>query len=376
MRIGIDFLFAQQGTTQGYDSYLRNLLSGLDTVSGEHEIIVFCNTPYYHENKSKFSNLQLFDCHGQWQNRFQRAAWMSVSLPGLARRFGMDGMYFPTHFRPLMDLGRIWTVVNLYDLQYRYIPSNFGHLQLFVRDYFYRLSLIKCTRSICISEYVKNTVREQFPYIQADRLIVIPIPIIFDIGSDLLTEESKSVLATRPYILTIGKHFPHKNFETLLRAFAILIRKIGYPGSLIIGGSFTSHTSFLRELAAELEITDRVHFTGYVSNAVRESLYRSADVFVFPSVYEGFGMPAVEAMGREVPVVCSDTTALPEVTLGLAVYYSPVTDAEALAQAVNKILQQPPKQERLREISERVRKTYNVVTISRQYLDLWESLGR
>lgn len=375
MRIGIDFLHAQQGTTQGYDSSLRNLLSGLDTVSGEHEIIVFCNTPYYRENKSKFSNLQLVDCWGQWQNRFQRAVWMSVCLPGLIRRFGMDGMYFPTHFRPLMDLGQVWTVFNLYDLQYRYIPSSFSHIQLIVRDFYYRLSLTKCNRSICISEYVMNTVREQFPSLQADRLKVIPIPITFDDESDLLTEEGRSVSPVRPYILTIGKHFPHKNFETLLRAFAILIRKTEYPGLLIIGGGFTSHTSFLRELAAELEIADRVHFMGYVSNAVRESLYRSADVFVFPSLYEGFGMPVVEAMGRQIPVVCSDTTALPEVTLGLATYYSPATDTEAMAQAIMNILQQPPTQERLQEISNQVRQLYNPVTISRQYLALWESLG-
>lgn len=375
MRIGIDFLYAQHGTTQGYDSCLRNLLSGLDTISGEHEIIVFCNTPYYLENKSKFSNLQLVDCRGQWQNRAQRAAWASVFLPGLIRKFGMDGMYFPTHFRPIMDLGRVWSVFNLYDLHYRYIPSSFGHFQLLVRDFYYRLSLTKCNRSICISEYVKNTVREQFPSIQADHVVVFPVPITFDDDSGFLTEESGSVSVVRPYILTIGKHIPHKNFETLLRAFAILLRKAEYPGTLVIGGGFTPHTPFLRELAAELKIADRVHFMGYVSNAVRESLYRSADMFVFPSLYEGFGMPVVEAMGRQIPVVCSDTTALPEVTLGLATYYSPATDADALSKAILGILQQPPMQERLQEISNRVRQLYDAVTISRQYLALWESLG-
>jgi len=375
MRIGIDFLFAQHHTTQGYDSCLRNLLSGLNTICGDHEIIVFCNTPYYRENKNKLSNLQLLDCRGEWQSRAQRVVWASAFLPRLIRKFGLDGMYFPTHFRPLMSLERVWTVFNLYDIQYRYIPSNFGCFQLLIRDFFYKLSLEKCTRSICISEYVMNTVREQFPSVQTDRLIVIPVPVLFDNEADLLTGEDQSLSALRPYILTIGKHFPHKNFETLLRAFSILIRKTEYAGSLIIAGDFTLHTSFLRELAAELQITDRVHFMGFVNDEIRESLYRSADVFVFPSLYEGFGMPVLEAMGRQIPVVCSNTTALPEVTLGLITYYSPATDPEALSKAIIKTLQQPPKQEQLQEISNQVRQLYDAVTISRQYLALWESLG-
>jgi glycosyltransferase involved in cell wall biosynthesis len=376
MRIGIEFLYARQGTTQGYDSSLRNLLAGLEAISPVHEIVVFCNTSYYRDNKGKFFNLQLLDCQGRWQNRLQRAVWMSTRLPGLIRQYGLNGIYFPTHFRSVQDLKQVWTVFNVYDLQYRYIPTSFGRFQRLVRDLFYRLSFARCDRGICISNYAMETVREQFPSLPPERLTVIPIPVTFDNELEFSTEDSLIDLPVRPYLLTIGKHFPHKNFETLLRAFAILVRTTQYPGSLILAGDFTSQTPFLRALADELGIVDRVRFMGYVSDVVREHLYRSADVFVFPSLYEGFGMPVVEAMGRQIPVVCGDTTSLPEVTLGLATYYSPATDAQALAQAIIKVLRQPPTLERLQEISSQVRQVYNAVAVARQYLALWESLGK
>ena len=376
MRIGIEFLYAQQGTTQGYDSSLRNLLDGLEAVLPRHEVFVFCNTPYYQANKARFSNIRLVDCQRQWMNRLQRAIWMSTCLPRFVRQYGLNGVYFPTHFRPVQDMRQIWTVFNVYDLQYRYIPANFGRFQWLVRDFFYRLSFAKCDCGVCISNHAMKTVREQFPWVQPELLAVIPLPVSFEAESLSLPEDSLPALPVRPYILTIGKHFSHKNFETLIRAFAMLVRMTQYSGSLVLAGGFTARTPFLQALADELGVKNRVHFMGYVSDAVREYLYRAADMLVFPSLYEGFGMPAVEAMGRRIPVVCSDATSLPEVTLRLATYYSPATDAQALAQAIIKLLQQPPAQEHLQQVSSRVRQVYDTATVARQYLALWESLDR
>src|SRR5713101_133732 len=99
MRIGIEFLYAQEGTTQGYDAALRNLLAGLERLASRHEFVVFCNSAYYRHNRARFKCLQLVECRGDWHNRLRRALWMTGVLPRMARQFDLDGIYFPTHFR-------------------------------------------------------------------------------------------------------------------------------------------------------------------------------------------------------------------------------------------------------------------------------------
>jgi len=374
MRVGIEFLYAQQGTTQGYESALRNLLVGLDGIVGKHEISVFCNSTFYRESQSKFTRLHLIDCGDQWRGRFQRAVWLSTQAPMLIDRHAVDVMYFPTHFRPIRNLPGVRTVFNVYDLQYLYLPDNFGRFQKLVRDFFYRLSFAKSDRSICISNFVKQTVPAKFPWLDSKRLIVIPIPVRFDKAIEYKSSNFSFQLPSRPYLLTIGKHFVHKNLDTLIHAFDILIRTGRYAGSLVIAGTYTSHTPGLRALAQELGVADKVHFLGYVNDEIREQLYTFADAFVFPSLYEGFGMPAIEAMGRQIPVICSDTTSLPEVTLGLANYYTPARDAQSLAQAVADALISLPPAQYLLETADKVKQYYGIIPVAKQYLDLWESL--
>jgi glycosyltransferase involved in cell wall biosynthesis len=103
-------------------------------------------------------------------------------------------------------------------------------------------------------------------------------------------------------------------------------------------------------------------------------LYKCADAFVFPSLYEGFGMPLIEAMGRQIPVICNDTTSLPEVTMSLANYYTPACDVRSLAQVMAEVLTHLPSSQYLKETADNVQKRYGIATVAKQYLDLWESL--
>lgn len=375
MKIGIEFLYAQTGMTQGYDSSLRNLLKGLDTLPPQHEIFVFCTSAFYEENVHKLPHLRLVNCGDRWRSRLGRAVWLTARAPALIRRIGLDVMYFPTHFRPLQGLGRVRTVFNLYDLQYLYFRGNFPPAQRLIRHLFYRLSLAKSDRSICISEFVRTTVPGKFPSMDADRLVVIPIPVTFDEPADKSDAEPRFSFMAQPYLLSVGKHLAHKNFDTLIRAFHRLVTSGRYQGGLVVAGGFTKHTDALKALTRELGIGDRVHLLGYVNDRQREELYRSAELFVFPSEYEGFGMPPIEAMGRGVPVVSSDSTSLPEVTLGMAKYYSPARDAGALAEAIASALEHRPSVEALEKTAARVRQEYNIGTVAQQYVRLWESLA-
>ena len=143
---------------------------------------------------------------------------------------------------------------------------------------------------------------------------------------------SDSAIGLQPYLLYVGGYSPHKNLLRLVSAFAALG---GPPGLklVLVGGEHHQSTDSLLMLASELGVAERiVLLSDLPDNAVSE-LYRSAELFVFPSLYEGFGLPVLESLKHGTPVACSRTSSLPEVAGSLAVYFDPC-DSSAIAQAL------------------------------------------
>jgi glycosyltransferase involved in cell wall biosynthesis len=142
-------------------------------------------------------------------------------------------------------------------------------------------------------------------------------------------------------LLSASAKRPHKNLLRLLDAHALLGGGGGGGGRarpvLVLPGYATPHEDELRARAAALGTSDDVRFVGWVSDADMEGLYALADAFVFPSLYEGFGLPVLEAMARGVPVACSDRSSLPEVAGDAALLFSP-EDVGAMAAALTRLL--------------------------------------
>jgi glycosyltransferase involved in cell wall biosynthesis len=150
----------------------------------------------------------------------------------------------------------------------------------------------------------------------------------------------------KPYILFVGNIEPKKNLPTLLRAFAALKRE-GSPHELVLAGKRGWRCREVFRLPAELSIEGDVRFLGYVAEDDLAGLYGGAELFVFPSLVEGFGLPPLEAMACGAPVVTSDAEALVE-TPGDAAERVPALDAEALADAMRRVLGDAALRERLR----------------------------
>jgi len=150
----------------------------------------------------------------------------------------------------------------------------------------------------------------------------------------------------RPYILFVGNIEPKKNLPTLLRAFAALKRG-GLPHKLVVAGKRGWGCREVFALPAELGIGGDVRFLGYVEESDLAGLYGGAELFAFPSIVEGFGLPPLEAMACGTPVVTSDAEALLETT-GEAAEHVPALDADALADAMRRVLSDAALRERLR----------------------------
>lgn len=151
-------------------------------------------------------------------------------------------------------------------------------------------------------------------------------------------EVSRRYSIPGPYILTVGDLQPRKNQEGLIAAFEDLMReRPDLPYHLVMAGKGNWHAGQVHERAARSPLRDRIHFTGFVPDEALVHLYAACDLFVFPSFYEGFGIPILEAMACGRAVACSDTSATAEVADGAALLFSPF-DLRAMALAMRDVL--------------------------------------
>lgn len=132
-------------------------------------------------------------------------------------------------------------------------------------------------------------------------------------------------LLNRPYLLYVGNDLPHKNLKRLILAFKKLVREhhLDYQLVLVIG--------------RKLKIKNNIIFTGFIDDKELDRLYRSAALYVFPSLHEGFGLPPLEAMNRKIPVASSNATCLPEILGDAAIYFNPL-DIDDMAEKIRRIL--------------------------------------
>jgi glycosyltransferase involved in cell wall biosynthesis len=148
-----------------------------------------------------------------------------------------------------------------------------------------------------------------------------------------------------PYLLAVGTLEPRKNLLTLLHAYAALPPSVP---PLVLTGSPGWGNQTLATTLATLNLGERVRFTGYVADEVLPALYSAAELFLYPSLYEGFGLPVLEAMACGAPVITSSTSSLPEVAGAAAVLIDPQR-ADHLAEAIQTLLETPDQRARLRE---------------------------
>jgi glycosyltransferase involved in cell wall biosynthesis len=212
--------------------------------------------------------------------------------------------------------------------------SYLEHPEYFTRDRALQLKITvgrtvrSAARILTGTENARNAILKVYPELQEDKVVVVPLaaapefrPVSRDAAA-VMVRERYSIGG--PFILSVGDVQPRKNHIGLIRAFARLVR--AYPQlkhNLVIVGKPTWFSPKVQEAARESGVAERIQFVGFVSDADLLQLYNACDCFVFPSFYEGFGFPALEAMACGRAVVCSDASALPEVVDGAAILFDP-----------------------------------------------------
>ena len=283
------------------------------------------------------------------------AGWFARSterfdLPRIEWFARSDVLFAPNFVPPPTRSRRL--VVTVHDLGFRRFPDTAPHS---TRRWLARLdgTLRRATRVIAVSESTRRDLVELY-HVESARITVVPLGVdggTFGPADAGVVEAARSRLGVAgPYVVYVGGIEPRKNLPNLLWAFA----RLGPDLSLVIVGSGVEWnpqgTGLLREALERLpsETRRRVVRTGYISERDKVALLSGAEALVYPSLYEGFGLPVLEAMACGTPVVTSDRSSLPEVAGEAAVLVDP-TDPEAIAAGVDRLLTDGRLRGRLRE---------------------------
>jgi glycosyltransferase involved in cell wall biosynthesis len=277
-----------------------------------------------------------------------RVGWVlgeQALLSRLAERAGVELMHSLASTAPLR--GRFRRVLTVHDLIYARFPEAHAGIRDKGMRVLVPLSVRRSNRVIAISQSTRTDLIELLG-VSADRIDVVPNGVgTVRRAAPISAAEARRLfgLEGRAVLLSLSAKRPHKNLLVLLGALA-LIPAADRP-VLVMPGYATGHEVELRERARTLGLLDDVRMPGWVSGGQLEGLWSVTRAFVFPSRYEGFGLPVLEAMARGVPVACSNSSSLPEIVGDAALLFEP-GDQRAIADAVRRLLGDDGLRERLR----------------------------
>ncbi len=328
MRIAVDARPLAAPLT-GIGRYTRALLEAM--VERGHQWFLYSDRPLH---VSVPENPRLWVRHGdavggtpgslrwaQWQ--YQRWAVQDV----------VDLFWSPRHHLPLLLNRRIASVVTIHDLVWRQFPETMRPKNLWLERALMGPSIRVADRIICVSRFTASEVSRYYPS------AVGKCQVIHEAAEQDIAVSPYNADLPAEYLLFVGTLEPRKNLPRLLRAYATLKEDAAVPPLVIVGGGGWGGED-LPSVVDSLDLGSRVHLCGYVSDAELQAIYAGARCLLMPSLYEGFGLPVLEAMQHGVPAIASSTSSLPEVVGDAGVLVNPYSEKE-LASAITRIVHEP-----------------------------------
>lgn len=325
MKIGVNALYLLPGQVGGTEIYLRNLLAAAARIDHPHELLTFIND----ETLSAPLPGECLRLGVRAASRPARILCEQLTLPLACARRGIDVLLNPGFTAPL--LAPCPTVTVFHDLQHKRLPQHFRWWDL----PFWRLLLfqaaVSSTRLIAVSHNTKRDLLHYYPLRPA--------------GIDVVHHGVDPAFFTLPrapenILLCVSTLHPHKNVERLVHVFGTLHQR--HPElKLVLAGIRGFATQRIEQLIAESGASSAVEITGWLQLDALRALYSRARAFVYPSTFEGFGMPVLEAMAAGIPTVCSDIPPLREVAGDTALLFDPHDEASLLS-ALERVLAAPP----------------------------------
>jgi len=314
----------------GIGTYIHNLVSSLGEIDTENQYVLFVGQQ---------STTELDELPENFRVVIERSPSYSIreliALSWRLFRLRLD-LYHSTHYvlPAVVPCRAVVTIHDIIHLLYpEFLPSP---LAFFYAQRMIRRSLSRGDRIIAVSQ---NTKTDLMDYFKVDGR---KIRVVYSGVTDRFRERlSPSQIDTwlqeyeiqQPYLLFVGNPKPHKNLDNVIKAFARALEIYNFQGELVCVGDREGMELKIRHRAEQMGVGDRIRLIGHVPDAALPALYQGATLFLFPTLYEGFGLPVVEAMASGVAVITSNTSALKEIAEGYSQQVNPL-DVDEMAKAI------------------------------------------
>jgi glycosyltransferase involved in cell wall biosynthesis len=345
--IGLNLIFLVPGETGGMEVVARELIPALlDAAAPGMRFTAFINREAAAAKDGPWGELlPAVTVPVNARNRVQWVRGEQLLLPRLAAMEGVDLVHSLASTAPAW--GRFRRVVTVHDLIYARFPEAHAGIRDMGMRVLVPLAVRRSNRVIVDSHSTRRDLVELLGT-PAERIDVVPLGVGTVRRHEPLPERQLRAslgLGERRIALSLSAKRPHKNLTALIGALTLIPAE--RRPLLVLPGYPTAHEAELRERARLAGVQGDVCFLDWLSGEQFEGLWQIADAFVYPSLYEGFGLPVLEAMARGVPVACSNASSLPEVAGEAALMFDPHDEA-AIAGALERLLGDPVEVERLR----------------------------
>jgi glycosyltransferase involved in cell wall biosynthesis len=369
MKIGVEARWIMHEKT-GFGNYALNLLKELATIDTNNKYLIYLNGEY--------SNAEIFNQQNFQQKVINRPPeiykHISIPLDIISQKRKFDFFHFlynaPSLFMPCPF------VLTVHDLSFKHVPEMISKKNFISLNSQMHLTAKKATKIITVSENSKKDII-QFLKIPDKKIEVIyeaadsSFKVIND--EDARNKVREKYNLPPQYLLYVGTYLPHKNLETLIRALHKLRQDTKVPYKLVFAGNMGRNFETINTLIVQLGLENDIHTIGFVPEQDLPVVYSLSDLFIFPSLYEGFGLPLIEAMACGVPVLSSNSSCLPEIGGESALYFSP-KDVEDLADKITHITQNETLRNEMIGKGLKRAKTFNWHTMAEKTLRVYETV--
>ncbi len=328
-KIAIDLLWLRPGKVGGTESYIRNLLDGFCSLeeSFDFTLLVSLDNADTFRKYEQDKRFHLLVAEIESANIGKRIIWQNLFQNRLLRKHGFSKCFEPVYCKPWLNGGIQYTCV-IHDLQALHYPEYHPLYEVIYSRLCWRMDTLNAARMIAISHWVKEDIEKVY-HRKDIEVIYNPILIEEHEVCDFETIEAKYPIQKGAFFYTVSQMIPHKNLQTLINVMDKIIHgNFKLPDKLVISGVNGNAAADLKQQIAAKGLQEAIILTGYISNEERNTLYQNCHTFLFPSVFEGFGMPPIEAMLFGTRVITTKCASIPEVTQHKAFYVENPYDAD------------------------------------------------
>lgn len=332
MRIGIDLTWFKPKKSGGVEFFMKYLIDGFTKLNDENEYMLLLaddNSEYLRHFFNPDKRVTYIDCNTKANAVAGHLLWQNTREYSVLRKNGLSFCFFPVFEMPIYKNKNIKTVTTIHDVQAIHFPDYFKKYELIWFNFAWQKDLDNADKVVTLTDFTNHDIQNH--YNARDNIVTIYNPVSLDITDVMEFDQPSSQYGIKrnEYFYTVSSMHKHKNLITLLKMMKTIQEdNLDLPRKLVISGVGGPNKENLLNEIREMGIENNVILTAFVSSSERNSLIQNDNIFLFPSIFEGFGVPPVEALMLGSKVLTTKETSIPEVTMNRCNYVNDPYDVD------------------------------------------------